>query len=283
MVLITGATGNNGKEIIKALAGRGVAVRAMVRKAAGQGEFPRGVEQTIANFDDAQSLEQALTGVERAFLVTPSSEKVQDQQLRFVAAARKAGVRSVVYLSQLNAKKESPVRFLRYHAVVEEALEESGLAVTVLRPNLYMQGLLLFKQMISSEGVIAAPVGDARISIVDVRDIAAVGVAALTEAGHEGKTYDITGPQALTHSELAAQLSETLEKNIRFQDISEVSMLQALLSFQMPRWQAEGLVEDYAHYARGEADMVTTQVKEVTGHSPRDFRLFTRDYKAAFE
>lgn len=124
--------------------------------------------------------------------MTNSSERAEAQQLSFVEQARAAGVRHIVYLSQLDAAANSVVRFLRYHAVVEEAISSSGIAFTHLRPNLYMQGLLGFRSSITSEGRFFAPVGNARVSIVDVRDIAAVAVAALTQNRHEGKTYDIT-------------------------------------------------------------------------------------------
>jgi uncharacterized protein YbjT (DUF2867 family) len=282
MILITGATGNNGVEIIKALCHQGTAARAMVRKKPDKPVFPDDVEIAIADFDDAPSMRRALEGIDRVFLVTPSSERVEEQQLRFLDLAGRANVKHIVYLSQLHAKEDSPVRFLRYHAAVESALKKSGIAFTNLRPNLYMQGLLLFKQMIATQNQIAAPIGDARVSIVDVRDIAAVAVSALTEDGHYGKTYDITGPEALTHAEIASHLSDSIGRQIRFVDISEADMLNALLRFHMPSWQAEGLVEDYAHYRRGEAASISQDVKAVTGQLPRNIQTFAREYKSIF-
>ncbi len=283
MILVTGATGTNGIEIIKRLSGRGVAVRAIVHR---EGSFPKpelpGVEEVAADFDDLQSIKPALKGIERAFLVTNSSRKVEAQQLAFIQAARDAGVSHIVYLSQLRASKDSPVRFLRYHAVVEQALSESGLMFTNLRPNLYMQGLLMFKQMIRSEGRFFAPAGDASISVVDVRDIADVAVAALTEAGHEGKAYELTGPEALTHTAMAAQLSEAFEKPITFEDIPGEAMRKQLLGFQVDEWQADGLVEDYGHYRSGEASAISSAVKDVTGQPPIPFAQFARNYKQAF-
>ena len=283
MILVTGATGNNGTEIIKGLSSRGEQVRAMVRSMPKQ-DSPAAerVEYAIADFDDASSLRKALSGVNRAFLVTPSSEKVEEQQLRFIALASEAGVKHIVYLSQLHAREDSPVRFLRYHAAVEKALAASGMAFTNLRPNLYMQGLLLFKQMIATQGKIAAPAGQAPVSVVDVRDIAAVAVAALTEAGHEGKTYDITGPEALTHKQMAEELKRTLGKPVTFEDISGSAMREALLSFHMPEWQADGLVEDYEHYSRGEASTLSNAVAEITGAPPRSFQVFAREFREAF-
>ena len=137
-----------------------------------------------------------MTGVQRVFLVTNSSEQVEQQQLRFLTLAREAGLGHIVYLSQLHASLESPLRFLRYHAAVEAAVRESGMSYTNLRPNLYMQSLLMLGHAIASEGRLYAPAGDARVSVVDVRDVAAVAVAALTQRQHEGKTYNITGPEA---------------------------------------------------------------------------------------
>lgn len=241
-----------------------------------------GVEFVTADFNDPATIRLALEGVDRAFLVTNSSERAEAQQLGFVDLARAAGVRHIVYLSQLHAAKNSPVRFLRYHAVVEDALSSSGVTFTNLRPNLYMQGLLGFRASIGSEGRFFAPIGQARVSLVDVRDIAAVAAAALTESGHEGKIYDLTGPEALTHAQMASQLSDALGKPVTFVDVPERAMRDALVGFGFPEWQADGLVEDYAHYRRGEASTVSSAVRDVTGHPPRPFAAFARDYRHAF-
>ena len=282
MILVTGASGNNGIELIKLLSKSGVRLRGMTRKPQPPTTRSPGVEFVTADFDDADSIRRTLEGVEQAFLVTPSSERVEEQQLRFVELARTAGVRNLVYLSQLHAARKSPVRFLRYHAVVEDAISESGMKFTNLRPNLYMQGLLAFASSIGSEGRFFAPIGQARVSIVDVRDTAAVAAAALTESGHDGKTYDLTGPEALTHGEIAAQLSDALGKQVTFIDIPEETMRNALNGFGLPEWQADGLIEDYAHYRRGEAETISTATQDVTGHQARSFSTFAQDYKQAF-
>jgi uncharacterized protein YbjT (DUF2867 family) len=255
----------------------------MVRPGSGRAnDLLQDVELATADFDDGPSIARALEGIESAFLLTNSSERVEEQQLRFVERACEAGVRHIVYLSQLHAARNSPVRFLHYHAVVEEAITSSGMAFTHLRPNLYMQGLLGFRSSIKSEGRILAPAGNARVSIVDVRDIAAVAATAFTQSGHEGKIYDITGPESLTHAEMASQLAEALGKQITFVDIPEETMRSALLSFGLPEWQADGLVEDYAHYRRGEASDVSPAVQDVTGHPPHTFVEFAGDYKHVF-
>ena len=282
MILVTGATGTNGREIIKALASQGVSVKAMVRSAKEGEDFANGVTAVEGDFDDEASLVTALAGVERAFLLTPSTEHAEAQQLRFVNAAARAGVRHIVKLSQFAANTDSPVRFLRYHAAVEQAIQQSGMAWTFLRPNLFMQGLLQFAGMVRDKGMIAAPSGDARVSVVDVRDNAAVTAAALTGEGHAGKVYTLTGPAALTHAEMAAKLSAETGRPITFNDASEDDMRQAMTGVKMPPWQIDGLIEDYAHYRRGEAMEIATGVRDATGADPRPFDGFAHDYAKAF-
>ena len=282
MILVTGATGTNGREISKALAAQGVDTKAMVRSVDGADDLPHGITAVEGDFDDESSLLKALAGVERAFLLTPSTERAEEQQLRFVDAAARAGVKRLVKLSQFAADPNSPVRFLRYHAAVESRIRESGMEWTFLRPNLFMQGLLQFAGMIRDKGMIAAPIGDARVSVVDVRDNAAVAVAALTEDGHNGRTYTLTGPEALTHTEMAEKLGAATGRKISFIDASEDDMRRAMAGVKMPEWQIEGLIEDYAHYHRGEAAAIATGVRDATGREPRGFDGFAHDYADAF-
>jgi uncharacterized protein YbjT (DUF2867 family) len=284
MILVTGATGKNGAEILKLLSGRKERVRAMVRNRnhITTAKLNCQLEFVEANFDDEASLRKALSGVQRAFLVTNSSDRVEERQLRFVRLARESGVKHIVYLSQLHASADSPLRFLRYHAAVEDGIRVSGMTFTNLRPNLYMQGLLMIGQSIASQGRFFAPAGDSVVSVVDVRDIASVAVAALTQARHEGKTYDLTGPQALTHFEMAEQLSQAFDQPVTFVDVPEQDFREGLRGIHMPDWQADGLIEDYAHYRRGEASAVSSAVEEATGKAPRPFAEFAHDYKTAF-
>jgi uncharacterized protein YbjT (DUF2867 family) len=283
-ILISGATGNVGSELAKALSQRGVRFRAMVRPAGRAPDLASlpGIELVNGDFDDRETLARALHGVERAFLLTASSERAEAQQRAFVDAARQEGVRQLVKLSQWAADRNSPVRFLRSHAAGEAAIRDSGMAYTFLRPNLFMQGLLGFRSTIAAMGRFFAAAGNAKISVVDVRDIAAAAAAALIERGHEGKVHDLTGSAALTHAEMAAQLSSALGREVAFVDVSPEVMRAELLRAGFPEWQADGLIEDYAHYRRGEASEVTLGVKDATGMSPRTFAEFARDYAPAF-
>jgi uncharacterized protein YbjT (DUF2867 family) len=281
-VLVTGATGTTGSALVQLLSQRGVPVRAMVRRAADASRV--GVNQesaVVADFDDPDSLTAAVDGVSRAYLVTPSSEVAEAQQKRFAEIAADAGMELLVKLSQYAADEASPVRFLRYHAAVERRIRELGLGFTFLRPNLYFQGVLAFIGSIATEGRFFAPIGNARVSAVDIRDIADVAAAALTEQGHAGQTYTITGPAAISHGEIAAALGRATGRDITFVDVPPEAFADALRGM-LPPWQVDGLVEDYGHYARGEAETIHSTVADITGHQPRDIDEFARDYADAF-
>jgi uncharacterized protein YbjT (DUF2867 family) len=280
-ILVTGSTGNTGRAIVDALVERGAPVRAMVRTEADRGKFRAGVEVVVADFDQPAAVAAALDGAERAYLVTPSSEQAEEQQKRFADLAAKAGIRHLVVLSQLGSEEHSPVRFLRYHAAVEQHVRDLGIGYTFLRPNLYFQGLLMFAGLISAQGQFFAPIGDAAVSAVDVRDIAAVAAAVLTETGHEGATYTLTGPEAITHSQIAAALTAATGRTVRFVDVPPQTFADSIRDL-LPRWQVDGLIEDYAHYRRGEAAAISPAVTETTGTVPRSIDQFARDYAAAF-
>jgi uncharacterized protein YbjT (DUF2867 family) len=168
------------------------------------------VQFVQGDFEDVDSMRRACSGVDRAFLLTNSTERTEHQQIAFTRAAKQSRVRHLVKLSQLHADTNSPGRFLRYHAAVEASVQSSGLTFTFLRPNLYMQGLLYFRQSIQEKSAFFAPAGDARISAVDVRDLADVAVAALTTSQHDNKIYALTGPDALTFAEMAHKLSTAI-------------------------------------------------------------------------
>jgi uncharacterized protein YbjT (DUF2867 family) len=196
--------------------------------------------------------------------------------------AHQSGVRHIVKLSQLHADANAPERFLRYHGVVEAAIRSSGLTFTFLRPNLYMQGLLNFRRSIQTQSAFFAAAGDARISAVDVRDLADLAVAALTSSRHDNQAYALTGPNALTFADMAHLLSQAVGRTITFVDIPPEAMRAALADLGFPAWQADGLLEEFAMYRRGEAAGVESGMRDALGRPARAFAAFARDYAPLF-
>lgn len=276
-VLVTGATGTVGSDLIPALQARGVTVRAMTRD---PGRPIAGVSHVVADLRDRGAVAAALEGVDAAFLNSPSTEDAAAVQIQFADLAREGGLNRLVLLSQLGARTDSPVRFLRWHAEVEEHVRHLGLDHTVLRPNLFMQALLRIAGTIS-QGWLPAPIGDAPVSVIDTRDIAEAAAAVLTGTGHAGRIYNLTGPRAVTHAQIARALTAATGTEITFQDVPAEEFATALTG-AFPPWQIDGLVEDYAHYARGEAATVDTSVADLTGRRGRDITDFARDHAERF-
>ena len=281
-ILVTGATGSNGTELLQRFAAHKIPVRAMTRNPSHAAAIASPTTQIVAgDFDDPASLRAPLQGIRTAFLLSNSTENAEQQQLDFVEAARQSGVAHIVKLSQLEASPDSSARFLRYHARIEAAIRDAAIAHTFLRPNLFMQSVLGFASLIKEKSIFPAPMGAGKISVVDVRDIMDIAFLALTQSGHENKTYDITGPQALTHDEMAAQLSQALGRPISFVDVTPDAMRQSLVGAGFPQWQADGLIEEYASWSQNAAAQITPDVRTVTGHEPRNFADFARDYADA--
>lgn len=276
-ILVTAATGTVGSTLVPALRERGAQVRAMTRNAE---HAANDADVVVADLRDPDSVTAALYGVDAVFLNSPSTEDAAALQIGFADIAMNLGVPRIVLLSQYGARADSPVRFLRWHAEVEDRIQRLGVDHTVLRPNLYMQSLLAFADTIA-QGVIAAPAGDAAVSAIDTRDIADAAAAVLTTTGHDGRTYTLTGPRPLTHGDIAVALSAGTGSSVAFQDVPPAQFAAALDGY-LPRWQLDGLIEDYAHYARGEAGEITTAVSDLTGRPARDVTDFVRDHAHAF-
>ncbi|MDQ3745564.1 MAG: SDR family oxidoreductase [Acidobacteriota bacterium] len=285
MILITGGTGTTGREIISELQRLGATgVRALVRDA-GRASFIReaGFETAEGDFDRPETLDAALAGVERALLLTPPSPKTFEFQRDFIEASKRAGVRRVVKFSAFGADADAPEGFGKWHGQAEDYLKQSGLAWTMLQPNFFMQNLLGQAQQIAAEGRIYQPVGDAKASFIDVRDIAAVAARALVEDGHEGKSYVLTGPEALSYADVAAKLSTVAGRQITYVPITPEQFRQGALAAGLPEWLVGALERLNEIFAAGYAAEVTDHVRAVGRKEPTTFDQFARDNAQAFK
>ena len=283
MILVTGATGTTGSEVVRQLAAARLPVRAFVRNAEKAASLRQaGAEIAVGDLDRPESLEPALDGVSALFLLSPADPRQIEQQGRAVETAKGAGVRHVVKLSALGAHVDAPVSLLRWHGQTEKQIEESGLAWTHLRPHYFMQNTLGFAASIVAEGRFYAPLRDGKIGIVDTRDIAAVAVGALTTAGHEGKAYDITGPEALDFEELAACIAAATGRPVTYVDVPPSTAEKAMIAAGMPDWLADALVGLYGIFGAGHASTITSVVQEVSGRPARTFAQFAREHAQVF-
>src|SRR3954463_1616771 len=229
MLLVTGATGTTGTEVLRGLRARDVAVRALIRdEAKADAVRELGAEPAMAEMGDPKTLEPALDGVEGAYLVSPVSPMQAEYEQVFVETAKAAGVQHVVKLSVIGASGESPLRFARNHAVVEQALRDSGLAWTFLRPNGFMQNNLSWPTRVQ-DGTFYSPVPDAAFSIVDARDVAEVAAVALTEEGHEGKAYGLSGPEAAPYRAEANRLFKAAGGDTEVEEIPVETLKRELV------------------------------------------------------
>ncbi len=283
MILITSAPGNNANAVIRELTEAGVRVRALLRNPNSAGEIKGPlVEVAVGDFLNPASLDAALRGVEKAFLIPPTDPRSVEMQVNFIRAAKRAGTRHVVKLSVNGADVNSPVRVARWHAEGEKELEASGIPFTHLRPNAFMQNLLGLAPTIVSQGEFYQPAADGKVSHIDVRDIAAVAAQALTENGHQGKTYVITGPEALSYDEVARKLSTALGRPVKYVNITPEDFKKSLLGWGIPEYMADGLNEFFAAIRAGYCAVVTNTVEEVAKRKPISFDDFVHDFAEAF-
>jgi uncharacterized protein YbjT (DUF2867 family) len=283
MLLVTGATGTTGTEVLRGLRDREVDVRALIHDESKTDAVAQlGAEPVVGEMGDPKTLEPALEGVERAYLVSPLSPMQAEYEQVFVETAKAAGVKHVVKLSTIGASTQSPLRFGRNHAVVEQALRDSGLEWTFLRPNGFMQNNLAWPPRVQ-DGKFYSPVPDAAFSIVDARDVAEVAVAALTSEGHAGKAYALTGPEAVSYRDQARRLFAAAGREVEVEEVPADAVKQALVEAGVPPWNAEGLAELWELYAGGGATLVATGVQDVLGRPPRDLDTFARDHVEAFK
>lgn len=282
-VLVTGATGNVGSHVARALLARGVAVRALVRDAGSARERLGGeLELAVGDLSDAASVRRALDGVDRVFLSSADGPDKVRHEGGVADAAADAGVSLVVKASTMLAETGSPLPPLDWNGRSEDHLWRTGLPVTLLRSGFYMTNLLTAADQVRGGGCIFAPAGEGRIAMIDPRDIGEVAAVVLTEPGHAGRSYRLTGPAAITYGEVARALSRATGAEVRHVDVPEDAARAGMEAAGMPDWLVEHLVRLFRLIRAGRLAETTGDVRRVTGRDPRGFAGFARDHADAF-
>ncbi len=283
--LVIGCTGTVGSFVMKKLAAQGVSVLCMSRSAEKLQGLPRGVEGRVADLDNPDTLNAAFSGVDSVFLLVPVSPNETKQGLAAVAAAKAARVKKVVYLSVSMPEGSMHIPHFASKVPVENAIKESGIAYTILRPDNFFQNDLALKDTIMQYGLYLTPLGSIGLNRVDVRDIADCAVNALTRPGFDGKTYAIHGPDTLTGNDMARIYSRYVGRDVRYGG-NDLDVWTQRVKNIMPEWKIRDYRVMYKFYqdhgmVAGEAEL--KQQQKLLGHKPHMFDDFAREVGGAWK
>ncbi len=282
-ILVTGATGNNGSTMIQNLIAIGADIRALVHtESKAQGLRDAGVEVVVGDYLRPETLDTAFEGVDKVFLITPLSPDATKMARNSIAAAKRAGKPHVVRLSERTPEPISAVRTGVSHAEVNAELESSGLPYTSLRPTFYMQNTMLAAQSIASDGMIYMPFEDKTLNMVDMRDVIETAVKIFTTEGHEGQTYILTGPAAISFHDVSSAFSKALGKEVKYINVPLEAALQSMIGMGLSEWLAEVYCQYFGNYRKGVSDYTTNTVEKLIGRPPRSFEVFARDFAQYF-
>jgi uncharacterized protein YbjT (DUF2867 family) len=263
MILIIGGRSKIGSALIESLVEADQRVRALVRAGEQAAAMPAAVEVVTGDLADPGSLAAAMSGAEKVFLLSSPHRDAVSWHRNAIDAAREAGVQLLIRSSILGANEDSPAEFINAHTTCDRYLKESGLNHVILRPNLFLQNIPESNiPAIGDDGTLYVDAGDARISMVDTRDVGAVAAVTLTEPGHAGSEYDITGPEALSYTDVARKLSETLGRTVTYMDTPDAAVRETLLGFGLDDWFVGALVGLYGDYRRSGTDGYAAQVSD---------------------
>lgn len=274
-IAVTGATGFLGGLVARTLADQAVPLTLLVRSAARAPQLPNTQVVETAGYADLEANTAALRGVSVAFMVSAAESADRLQQHRaFVDAATAAGVKHLVYLSFQNASPDATFTLARTHWHTEQYIRGSGMEFTFLRDSFYQDFLA---DLAGEDGLIRGPTGQGRVAAITRADAAAVASRVLRDAdSHRGKTYTLTGPQALSMDEVAHIMSQETGRTISFHQETLEEAYASRMIWDVPDWQREAWVSTYTAIAAGELAQVSTSVLDITGQEPMSFSSFVR-------
>lgn len=274
-ILITGATGNIGSYVIPQLLVKGVTVRALVRNAGKASDLAEsGVILFEGDFSDQEKVNQAASDVDAILAVTPAGPEAVAQGKVLLNAAMNSGSTYYVRLSAIGAAPDAPTENGRLHFQSDDALMKSGLPYTILRPHYFMQNIYGSLETIKSDGHMYWGMGDGKLGMIDVRDIADCCASLLLGSGHEGKIITPTGPNTISFYDIAETISKGLDKPVSYVPISIEAVGEAIRTAGWGEWGANVMMDYSRAYAEGWGDFTNDDVEAITGHKPRSFQQF---------
>ncbi len=284
-VLVTGSTGTVGSEVVKALRERNADVRALVRDRSKANHLPEGTEVAVGDLLDPVSVEKALNGVDKVYLLNAVVPDELTQGLIVIDLAKRLGIRHIVYHSVFQAERFKDVPHFASKFVIEEALKQFNLPYTILRPNYFFQNDTMLKESLTGAGIYPVPLGPTGISAVDVRDIAEAAAISLTGEGHAGKTYNLVGPSSLSGPEAASIWSEVLGREIQYPG-EDFNAYEEQMRQMMPGWAAFDLRMMFqGYFERGFVanDDDIRILTDLLGHPPRNYEAYAREISSVWQ
>jgi uncharacterized protein YbjT (DUF2867 family) len=282
-VLITGATGNISSGIIAQLQGSAYRLLALVRSPEKAEELKRqGVELRVGDLEKPWALGSAFAGADIVWILAPPGPRAPEQCSNALWAARQAGAKHVVRLSAIGAAHTAPTINSRLHALSDAELVGSGIPFTILKPHYFMQNLMMAAQSIAQQGAMYFALADGKMGLIDSRDISEFAAHVLTTAGHEGKSYTLTGPASISMHQVAAAIGEAIGKAVKYVPVTVEAQRQSILQMGMDEWMANLLGDYSTAYSANWGDLVTDDFQRVMGKAPRSIAQFGRDFAGAF-
>ncbi len=280
-ILLTGANGQVSRATIAALEGSGHRLIGLVRDPAKAKDL--GIELRTADLDKPRSLEGAFDGVDTAFLLSPPGPLASFQQSNALWAARQAKVSHVVRMSAVGAAHDAPTLNSRIHALSDTELSRADLPFTIVQPHFFTQNMLMSAQSIAEQGTLYFALGDAKLPMVDVADIAASVAAILANpTPHAGKTYTITGPTAVSMHQFVAAVGEAIGKPVSYVAVPVSAAVANFEAMGLDDYNVVALRDYLTAYGAGWQGEPTDAVKQLTGRAARGLHEFAAQYAAAF-
>jgi len=283
-ILVIGATGTIGGSVCELLQSEKVQFKVLARnEEKAKSLQQKGFETVIGDLSDKNSLRNAMEGVDKIFLLSVTSPDIPILHGNAARAATESGIKHIVKISVRGASVDANFNIGRFHGIAENEIIKAGIPFTFLQPHSFLQNLFFDRQSIVEQNAIYSSMGEGKIPMIDTRDIAEVAVKALLFNGHEGKSYILTGPEAISYHDIVRELTNVLGRKIDYISQTPEEGRRVMISWGMPDWLVDDMVSLNKIYGANQAAEVSSAVEQVLGRKPIPLQKFIRDYKGKFE
>jgi len=280
MILLTGATGKTGSATAIELSNLKVPFRALIRSEEKRDEIEAlGGEVIIGSAENRETIDQAMIGIEKLLIILPNCENQLEMEMQLVDSAKAEGVKQIVYMSSVEADEECTSPIPKLHWDTEVYIKDSGLQWTMIKPNFYMQNFIGSAKTIVEQNKFFLPMSDGKTGMIDTRDVGKVIAKVLSEEGHEGQSYQITGPETLSFYNVAEKFSSVLKREVLYVDMPMDAYKNILSQFLTNQWHLDSVIDLFAGIAEGGIEYNTDTFEELIGTPPRSLEDFIEEHR----